>query len=700
MRRDLRVGGTVAALLLAGCAGILRSHPVLWFEAGDCADAAIAGPVHLQARSLGRVGEGRVPLRIADASCGDRDVVAIWQAGPVPPGRRIDVEGFWRTTETGRPATLVVRAASVRSEDGRAPLLRMRGYLLELTSTAFGDSAPLIDAVLLARREGLAFDTSRAFARSGVAHLLAISGFHVGVVATLFFMLTLPLSLTPAQRPLVTAGGVGLYLALIGFPRAATRAGIFLLALAIARWRGRPAQTQAVLSTALLALLTVEPSWLFSPGLQLSFAGVLGLTLWRHPVADVLARWRVPEALRAPLSASLAASAATAPLVGWHFGEVSWIGVGLSVVLTPWVALVIVGGLSTLAVSALVPAWGPFLGVPTAWAAQHLVRVVEVVAQLPWVSVDVTQPVLLAVVAGAVVGSRLAGAAQAHVRILVIVGCATATPGLLPVTATLRGAGRLEIVALDVGQGDAIAIRTPRDRWVLIDTGGRTERWDAGRDRVVPFLRRRGVRQLDLLVLTHADLDHTGGAPSVLEAFPPRRVIDPGVAVASHPFRELLANAERQGIHWTSAQAGQRLDLDGVMFTVLSPDSARGSEDVNDGSVVLLLRYGAFEALFTGDASRHVENQLLSGPLPPVELLKVGHHGSSTSTGAAFLERLQPELAVIPVGARNRYGHPDPEVLSRLETAGARILRTDQHGDIRILAERDGRWRVPENPGR
>jgi competence protein ComEC len=256
--------------------------------------------------------------------------------------------------------------------------------------------------------------------------------------------------------------------------------------------------------------------------------------------------------------------------------------------------------------------------------------------------------------------------------------------------------GTLEVVMLDVGQGDALLLRSPRDRWILVDTGPRTPGFDAGARTVLPFLRRRGVRELALLLLTHPDMDHVGGAGAVLEGVPVRGVMDPGKVVGTEVFFHALEAAEAGGVPWHLARAGDSLNLDGVALRVLwPPEEGIEALDPNEASVVVEVRFGEFAVLLTGDAGTEAEAEFLSRLYSPtVQVLKAGHHGSATSTSPELLERTSPSLALVSVGRRNRYGHPHPSVLRRLENSGVRVLRTDLDGPVTIRGRKDGAFRV------
>ena len=258
--------------------------------------------------------------------------------------------------------------------------------------------------------------------------------------------------------------------------------------------------------------------------------------------------------------------------------------------------------------------------------------------------------------------------------------------------------GTVEIVFLDVGQGDALAIRSPGGRWILVDTGPRGQTYDAGARVVLPYLRRRGVTGIEALVLTHPDLDHIGGAEAVVQALDVGYVLDPAQATGRDAYVRVLEAASRDSIPWLEARRDVSIMLDGVEVSVLHPDgptpASYSGTDSNAQSVVLLVRYGKFEALLTGDAPVEVEEAILDDLPSDLEVLKVGHHGSNTSTSALLLAQTSPQLAVISVGARNRYGHPHTDVLTRIIESGARILRTDLSGDIVIRARRGGLYDV------
>ena len=263
-----------------------------------------------------------------------------------------------------------------------------------------------------------------------------------------------------------------------------------------------------------------------------------------------------------------------------------------------------------------------------------------------------------------------------------------------------------ELHVIDVGQGDAIALRTTRNRWVLFDAGREWQSGDAGARDVVPYIVERGG-SLVAFVLSHPHADHVGGAASTLGALAPRLYFDPAFAGGSSSYRRSLVAARRSGTAWRRVRAGDSLVVDDAVITFLAPDSAWAStlDDPNDASTVARIRVGAVTMLLTGDAEAGEEEWLLQnqGTLLDVDVLKVGHHGSSTSSTAAFLRASSPKLALVSVGTGNMYGHPSPAVLRSLAAHGAVALRTDLLGSIVVRTEgsrieveaRGERWQMP-----
>jgi competence protein ComEC len=546
----------------------------------------------------------------------------------------------------------------------------------------YGARAGLVDAVVLGRREDLDPDLRARFASAGLAHLLAISGLHVGMVAAWVRMAIRLVAGTRASWPL-SAVVTWTYVALLGFPAPATRAAAFVAVAAIGRLRQRRPPWSAVLAVAALVVLAIDPGAVQSVGAWLSAAAV-----WGTASASTLMGRDRSAAVRL-VSVSVGATLATAPITAAVFGSVAPVGVLSNLVAVP------LAGIAVPAVFASLLA-GSLLAGAAGLVLAALERVAAVAASVPFGHLSgepgwpfaVPWVVILGTAVWAtwrrptwtVTGKRVAAVTAAASWIL------AAVPG----RAGQGDEGLLAIHVLSVGQGDAIAIHTPAGRWILIDAGPRFGDRDAGRDVVLPFLKARGVRRLDVAVVSHGDADHLGGFPAVIEGTRPGLVVEPAQPLGTALYGEYLGAVDVFAEAWRAARAGDTLVVDSVVIAVLHP-SARwmaGQVSPNENSLILHLRFGEFDALFTGDAGSPAESLLLP-TLAPVEVLKVGHHGSAGSTSRGLVQAVRPAVGVISVG-RNRFGHPTAVVLQRLRRAGTVVYRTDQGGTVTIRT--DGRY--------
>jgi competence protein ComEC len=257
---------------------------------------------------------------------------------------------------------------------------------------------------------------------------------------------------------------------------------------------------------------------------------------------------------------------------------------------------------------------------------------------------------------------------------------------LLALLSARAWGGTLTLELLDVGQGDSILLRTPAGKTVLIDAG-------TGKSNVPAMLQARGVTQLDLVIATHNHADHIGGMDEVLTQIPVKYYFDQGMEHETGTYVEVMRIVEEKGIAYKPGRLGQKFNLDdGIRVEMLAPQDPllkNTRSDLNSNSIITRVTHGEVCFLLTGDAELETERRLLDQHLAPCEVLKVAHHGSAYATSHHFLKVLQPEIAIISVGAENRYGHPAESTLQRIEHGGARIYRTDLHGTIRL--ESDGK---------
>lgn len=678
----------------------------------------------------GGAGARALRVRVDSVGSGERwlpcgvELRARWDGEPLGSGvgpqlragHRVHGRGRWWSPPGAagtfvRPGALLLDALRVVDPPGgrAAPragvAARVRDAGVRRIDGVFSRHPALVASLVLAQRDGLDRDVRDRYARAGLSHLLAISGLHVGLIAGILLLLTAALRLRKPHASALAAAGTVAYVALLGAPDSAARAALQIVLVLAARAVQRPTRTEALIAAAALVLLAADPASITRPGFQLSFAGVVGILALRRPILEALAplsrvrvaRRSVGRWLADGLATSLAATAATAPIVAWHFGRVAPIGIVANLVAIPLLGAALPALALALALGSVWLPAGRFVAGGGELLLDAVDRTATLAAAVPFGTVAVLPASAVALTAAVGLGygaSRRLGRVRGAVRGSVWVSVTVTVLALTP----LRPTGdRVEIHLIDVGQGDAIGIRSPGGRWVLMDAGLARNDYDAGSSRVIPYLGARGVRRLEALLISHPDGDHMGGAGAVIRALRPRWAGGPGLVAGKPQYLALLLEARAAGVPWVAVRKGMEVELDGMTMTFLFPDrSDLGVDDANDASVVLRVAYGEFAVLLTGDAPASVEDRLVRelGRRLDADVLKVGHHGSNTSTTVGLLTATGARTAIISAGRDNRYGHPHHDVLARLRQQGLSVYRTDRHGSIVVRGDPDGRVRI------
>jgi competence protein ComEC len=569
----------------------------------------------------------------------------------------------------------VAALASVR-EPRRARLLRngegvdaLRERLSQRIEAALPEGrARFVQALALGDTRALTATDWEVLRATGLTHQIAISGFHVGMVAAAAALLALAaFRLFPAWgRRVPAVQGAALcalaaasgYSALAGFALPTVRTLLMIAAVACARLLRRAHGVVDGLALALVAVLALDPLSVLAPGFWLSFAGV-GWLLWCLPASKSAAP------VRGFLLAQAVATIALLPLTAWFFGQASLPGPVANLVGVPAISL----GVVPLALLGLL-AWPvSHAAASGCWQAaaglmQWLWVVLEAIAAWPPALTWLPEPRLLAV-ALACVGAAwlLLPRALPGKELAVLLFLPLLWPAL-----DRPARGEVDIEVLDVGQGLSVLVRT-RGHALLYDAGaGGAVGPDFGESVVVPALRALGLRRLDVLLLSHGDADHAGGAPAVRRAFPHARVL--GVEGWALPGMGLCRDTQ----HWS---------WDGVDFRVLHPPPWFPYLR-NESSCVLRIEAGGHVALLPGDIGKQVEARLLHlhADALRAELLLVPHHGSRNSSSGDFVATVAPAWAVASTGAGNRFGLPKAEVVARYTDSGSAFLDTAQEGAL------------------
>jgi len=608
------------------------------------------------------------------------------ESGSAEPGSVVAVRGELTPTTRG----VMVQGASVSLRSSPSALRRMRSSAGRAIDAVFRDDAALVRALLIADRADLSRDIQDRFAAAGLAHILSISGMHIGIIAVALRLCLELLGIARRRADIASVLVVVFYVALIGAPPPAVRSAAMLVALFASRAAQRPTSKWAILTLGAVQPV-FDPRIALDIGYQLTVIGVAAIIAADEMINRVGVK-RLPHLAGATLASILGATVATlasAPIVAWVFGRVSVAAPITNLAAGPLIALAQPMLFCGMVLAPIQP-----LATLFADAAHPLLfgldRVAAVGAAIPGGSVQVAPTAFAALIAGVMSFAVVVACASREWRQPAAIAAGAAAI-LVWIPLTPKAGGLTELHMIDVGQGDAVALRTPHDHWVLFDAGGAWRGGDAGKSTVIPYIGRHGG-VLDMFVLSHPHTDHVGGAANVLRALHPATYVDAGFPGSASSYRESLDAARLGHVRWMRAHPGDSISIDGVTITFLAPDSTwtASLNDPNLASVVSLVRVGGIRMLLVGDAERPEEEWLLAHEASQLnaDVLKVGHHGSKTSSSDAFLNAVNPRLALVSVGAGNTYHLPTPAIMQSLAAHGAQVLRTDRVGTI--VARTDG----------
>lgn len=526
-----------------------------------------------------------------------------------------------------------------------------------------------------------------SFQRSGIAHVVAVSGLHIGFLAGLCSLLL------GKQNPLSAGLSIFLiflYIALTGGSPSALRAAFMTSLLLLAPLAKRETDPPTTLSTALLLLLLPCPYAISSVSLQLSFAAVAGIYLVTPPLfshwSELLPKWHsLPGKLAykllifccATLSTTIGALLFTTPLAAFHFGSVSLVGPFTNLLILWAVPVLFLGGLATAFLSLIFTPLGVVCAEIIAWPARWVTGIAHTISRWPFTSISLLSGYLVGwfFIVCIIIFLWLFSRKKVRPLIPVSVLCITLCSALLT-NAWPAISCSLTVAILDVGQG-ASTLFYSKGYSVLVDCGG--NQYDDAGDIAADFLQALGTSHLDTLILTHYHSDHADGVPELLARLDISLLILPDITPEEPLRQEILSLAETYGCEVILLSSDSHITFGAAQMEIFAP---LGSGTANEEGLSVLCSTAEYDVLITGDMDSTIEHRLVKyKSLPDIELLVVGHHGSKTSTSEEFLMSTSPEAAVISVGY-NSYGHPTAETLARLSTAGCNIYRTDLMGTI------------------
>ncbi len=542
--------------------------------------------------------------------------------------------------------------------------------------------------MLLGSREGIDEDQYDAFQKTGIIHLFSVSGLHVGFLLLLVGWISSLLGLNKRNKFISGVVILLIYGTMVAWPVCVMRSILMGILGLLAYYSGRANSILNAMAIAGIITLIINPASLFTISFQLTFLATWGVVYIFPILREILPvkgwGW---DLILLPLAAELA----VLPLIAYYFNILTPVSILTNILVSYLSGAAVILGFIAFFLATVAPFLAPLVLYPAGLFIELILWIVAWVQSLPgayiWVATPPVWSLLLYFIALLIGLMAWRNHAYRQWQIPAL-GILIVFFTLLLLPASFYNRGYLELDFIDVGQGDAILLKTPQGKFLLIDGGGNSF-YDVGRTTLLPYLHRRGIRELSLLLNTHPDSDHLQGIESVVEEISVRNIALPASLANCPAYKPLLKKAVRSRIPVLSLQAGQEINLEkGLRIQVLHPGEQNFMKNNNNHSVVLRISYGDFSALLTGDIEAEAMRSLLENrQITAATLVKVPHHGSKGSLLTEFYQQVQPRYAIISVGSNNLFGHPHPSVLAMLKQQNIKILRTDQAGAIIVRSD-------------
>ncbi len=556
--------------------------------------------------------------------------------------------------------------------------------------------ASVITAMLSGEKERIPQPIKENFQTSGMSHLLAVSGMHVSYV---MMLMSLVFSKIVGKRGsyYFCIMGILFYMFLTGLSLSVVRAGCMAILGMLAFLFSKRASSINHLMVSGLGIIVFHPFAIFDLGFLLSFLGTLGILVFSQDISQFLSRW-IPSAWVAQtLSVSMAAQLLLIPIMTIYFHQLSLVSLLANLFVAPIVGLVVMLGLLMIVLSMIHFSLAKLLSFSLYFALWYMVQIITWFAKLPFASVLVAAPSYFMIAGYYLI---LGGVSYRPFRDRVIhfVKGNRRHQRWLLTSLTLASiiwqaflhfpCSYIRLHMIDVGQGDAFYIETPQKNVILVDTGGSdTLENEVGERILIPYLLSKGKSKIHTILISHPHTDHIGGVYALIDALEIGQIIIGKGLREDALIQQLFLKCQQKKIPMIEVSQGDFFTIDGIDFEVLFPKENTSYENLNNMSLMVEMAFGGKKLLFTGDLEDAEES--LGRFARDCDILKVGHHGSDTSTSEELLRKTTPQIALISVGKNNRYGHPKKEVLDRLAKWNVRVFRTDENGEIMLIIHKN-----------
>lgn len=580
---------------------------------------------------------------------------------------------------------------------------KSRNYIKNKTKEILPlDCASLLNGILIGDKSDINENIIEDFKLSNLSHMLAVSGTHVGYIIIGLTLLLNKIHISKKWIYVIMIIALIIYLFITNFTVSIIRACIMSILVLISNILHRKSDIATSISISTLVILIYNPFSINDIGFQLSYLGTIGIILFTKNIEEILNKIKLNKKVRKIIATSTSAQIMIAPIMAIRFNTISLTFIIGNILATPLLGASIILGFVIISLSFVSKTMLNIMSIPLNLILNLLLFITNNIAKIPMSSIIIKTPYLITIILWYIIILMFNHMYKKnfHVKKIILHYAKNTIAFILIILLlynffinfNLKINGILNIHFIDVGQGDSTLIVTPNNKKILIDGG------EANQDTLSKYLLNRRIKQIDYLIISHFDSDHSGGCIQLFDKIIVKNIIIGKQFEKSEDYEKLLRLINKNNIKNYEVQVGERINIEKNLYLdILWPDSNNViSENIlNNNSLVFKLIYKNFSMLFTGDIEKIAEEEIINKNLNKdilnCDVLKVAHHGSKTSSCKIFIEKVNPKIALIGVGLNNKFGHPSNNTLENLEAMKCKIYRTDENGEVSIKINKKGK---------